>query len=466
LQDNFWTMTLPSLLYALSALVFVQSAPSANHTWIADVKANRASLAGKEVRVEGLVVDIRSTASEARRGLYRLIDESDNEGLLIRTTQLPADGGAYKVRAVVAILQPADGSLLLEEASRKRTDKRSSIPIVLAVLSGTVIVVLTALLIRAARAEREYLVSPPLWLLPNAGPYGKSAPTAPAEPSLTYDPDLEESDRRTRESLKARRRTLVRALSVALISLSVSGAWLVASNPSSSPVPAFILIDANEVVAAAPPPAPVLDTLFADKPVEQRFDSVLSDKPVRRDTAGPRAPAKPAVVPANRRTDTAASTPAPAPAPPAALPPSPLPPSPLPPAPLPPPPPPPPAPNPEEEQRLATGAAAEGISKVVAAINGRTAALLVLVPPELAGDAGRLARFLEFVKGFAPRATLGAVETVVLADDRGEARFAVSFTWRGDFGVERRKTGRFSGVVRRQEGGWRFAGARLLDAIP
>lgn len=463
-------MPWPSLCSLASVLVFVQSAPSANYSWIADVKANRVALSGKEVRVEGLVVDIRSTASEARRGLYRLIDESDNEGLLIRTNQLPADGGAYQVRALLASRQPADGSLLLEEVSRKRTDKRSSIPIVLAVVSGAALLLLTALMLRAVRAEREYLVSPPLWLLPDAGPYGKSAATPAPEPSLTYDPDLEESDRRQREKLKARRRTLLRGLVVAVITLSVSGAWLVAGKPSSSPVPAFILIDANEVVAAAPPPAPVLDTLFADRPVEQRFDSALVEKPVRRDSVGPRAPVKPALVPPTRRTDTAvvAAAPAPAPAPPSPLPASPLPPSPLPPspAPAPAPPPPPPAPSPEEEQRLATGAAAEGISRVVASINGRTAGLPTLIPAELAGDAGRLARFLEFVKGFAPRATLGSVETVVLADDRGEARFQVSFTWRGDFGVERRKTGRFAGVVRRQEGGWRFAGARLLDAIP
>jgi hypothetical protein len=84
----------------------------------------------------------------------------------------------------------------------------------------------------------------------------------------------------------------------------------------------------------------------------------------------------------------------------------------------------------------------------------------------MAGDPGRLERFVGLVKGFAPRASLGTVEPLGLADDLGEVRFTVTFVWRGDFGVERRKAGRFVGVVRRQEGGWRFVGARLLDAIP
>ena len=457
-------MTSPSLLSLASALVLAQSAPSANHTWIADVKANRDSLSAREVRVEGLVVDIRSTASEARRGLYRLIDESDREGVLIRTNQLPSDGGAYRVRTLVAARQPADGSLLLEEISRTRTDKQSSLPILLAILSGTGLVVLIVLTIRAMRAERQYHISPPLWLLPDSGPYGRAA--AGPQPALTYDADLEETDRRQRESLKTRRRTLVRAVVVAVVTLSASGAWLVASKPSTSPVPAFILIDANETVTVPAPPLPILDTVFTDRPIEQRFDSLLSQKPVRRDTVGPRRPPATVAVAPVRRTDTSTVNRGPTQRPDAVLPPAP---APLPPSPVPaaPDPAPPPAPDPEEERRLATGAAAEGISRLVAAINGkRTRELLILLPEEMAGDPGRLERFADLVKGFGPRATLGTVDPLVLADDRGEARFAVSFTWRGDFGVERRKTGRFLGVVRRQEGGWLFEGARLLDAIP
>jgi hypothetical protein len=466
-------MTWSLLFQFASAFALAQGPTSGGQTWIADLKAKRGTPGAGEVRVEGVVVDIRSTASEARRGLYRLIDESDREGVLIRTSELPADGGAYRVRAIVAPQQPADGSLLLEEVSREPVDPRSMIPGLLALASVLAIVVLVILTVKAVRAERQYLVSPPLWLLPDAGPYGKSAPEAATRPLLSYDPDLEEADRRQREALVRRRRTLIRALVLAVATLTVSGAWLMADRPADAPVPAFILIDANEQVAVAPPRS--LDTVFADRPIEQRFDSLLEPRPARRDTVGPRRPSATTSVAPERRSDTSGVNPGPLARPDLVLPPIPAP-SPAPAPAPPPPPPPPPAPvpppappprDPAEERRLAGEALQGGIARVIGAINGKqTAQLLSLLPAALARDPGRLERFLDLVREFAPRATLGTIEAMSLAEDRGEATFAVSFSWRGDFGVERRKAGRFSGVVRRQEGGWRFEGARLLDAVP
>jgi hypothetical protein len=73
---------------------------------------------------------------------------------------------------------------------------------------------------------------------------------------------------------------------------------------------------------------------------------------------------------------------------------------------------------------------------------------------------------MKLLRDFAPRASLGTVEATAASEGGAEARFAVSFSWRGDFGVERRKTGHFLGTARRDESGWRFAGARLLDAVP
>ena len=94
-------MTWSLLLRFASAFALAQGAPSGNQTWIADIKAKRESLAAGDVRVEGVVVDIRSTASEARRGLYRLIDESDREGVLIRTAELPARPACHRPTARV-----------------------------------------------------------------------------------------------------------------------------------------------------------------------------------------------------------------------------------------------------------------------------------------------------------------------------------------------------------------------------
>ena len=107
------------------------------------------------------------------------------------------------------------------------------------------------------------------------------------------------------------------------------------------------------------------------------------------------------------------------------------------------------------------------MTALTAAINARSMAeLAVLLPEALAGDLGRRERFMKLLKDFAPRATLGTVGPATLTEGGAEARFAVNFSWRGDFGVERRKTGHFLGTVRREETGWRFQGARLLDAVP
>ena len=71
-------MTWSLLFRFASAFALAQGEPTGNQTWIADLKARQASLGRGDVRIEGVVVDIRSTASEARRGLYRLIDESEH----------------------------------------------------------------------------------------------------------------------------------------------------------------------------------------------------------------------------------------------------------------------------------------------------------------------------------------------------------------------------------------------------
>src|SRR5690349_22163323 len=104
---------LPILPRLLSALVLA-TGPSAAppHTWIADLKANRAAFAAAEVRLEGDVVELRSTAPGAQRGMYRLVDASDARGVLVRTDGLPSGGGAYRVLARTSAAQPTDSNFV------------------------------------------------------------------------------------------------------------------------------------------------------------------------------------------------------------------------------------------------------------------------------------------------------------------------------------------------------------------
>lgn len=460
-------MPAPPLLGVL--LLLQAAAPAPKHTWIADLKANRATLGRAIITVQGDVVDIRSTSPTAKFGFYRLIDASDPVGLLVRTNNLPKDGGALRLRAIIAAQQPPDGSLLLDEVQRTRSDKRAPTALILLSLSGASLLTLLGLLVRAAIAERRYKVSPPLWLLPDAGPYGKgAAPAGGTAPALKYSPELEEADRRQRERLARRKRELLRLSLGSLALTALSGAWLLLSRPAAAQVPAFIFIEANDLpVPAIIVPVPIADTALALNP-PQAQDSAPSPVPKgRRDSLAPRRDSA-----AGRRggaerpaplSDTVVTAPAPVlipvPAPVAAPPP-------------PPPPPPPAAPSPPPrdpavERSRATEALADAANSLVAAINGRgMPELAVLLPEPIAGDLGRRERFMKLLKDFGPRAALGTLEAPTLTETGAEARFAVNFSWRGDFGVERRKTGHFLGTVRRDESGWRFQGASLLDAVP
>ncbi len=472
-------MMFPSFLSHAGIAVLTAAVTSGpTHTWIADIKAQRNSLMGQEVRLEGEVVDVRSTSPTARRGYYRITDASDPVGVLVRTEQIPIDGGSFRLRAKVAEEQIVTGTLLLHEIERDRTDARPMLPVVAVLGSGLALALLVVLFRRASIDERRFAVAPPLWLLPDAGPYGKALAVGGATPPpLKYDADLEEADQRQRDRLKRRKRGLLQAMVGSLALTGSSTAWVLGTKPAEGQVPAFIFIDSTDpsVAVAAPQPAS-LDTVSAEQGARVGGDSALRETPVtRRDTAqrrsstalaltpkpATRVPDAPPATADTARRDVVAPPPAPSPSP------APVPP----PAPPPPPPPPPeetaPARDPEVDRSRARARLEESAGRLVAAINARRSAeVALLVPESMAGDLGRRDRFLKLVKDLSPKASLGAVEETTVTDDRGEARISIAFAWRGDFGVDKKKTGRLLAVVRREGDGWRFEGARLLDPVP
>jgi hypothetical protein len=104
---------------------------------------------------------------------------------------------------------------------------------------------------------------------------------------------------------------------------------------------------------------------------------------------------------------------------------------------------------------------------VVRAINGRDLATLgALLSTEPVGNSSSRERFLKLVEEFSPRASLDSLGDAIVAGDRGQARFVISLSWRGDFGVSKRKSGRLLAVASHQDQGWRLQGVALLDALP
>lgn len=453
--------------------------PAPPHTWIVDLKANRSRFAAVGVVLEGEVVEFRSTSLGSVRGIYRLVDASDRRGVLVRTGRLPGGGGAYRVLANVAATQPSDSSFVVDEIGRTRLDRPSVVPLLIAVLSGLGVVALAVLLVRVARQERRNLVAPPLWLLPLTGP---SEPTSggiePPRPPLRYEPEVEEAEFRERERLRQRKQHLAFALVTAVAVTVTSGTWAARSFPWSPDVPVFVAVNPGDG-AQLPPAAPEApaDTIAPDEPVVVRLDSVQNRTHLapRNSVSDLKGPPTVAVAPPSRtdsqpKTAPAGSTmvaiPSQAPAPPPAAAPPPRP------APVPP-----PAPSlvepkqpvrsPVDEMARATAILAELAGRLVAAINEQDLTRLeALLPAALAQDAGRRAQFLKLVKEFGPRASLDGIGDSTVAEDRAEATFTLSLSWRGDFGVARKKTGRFLGKIGREGVVWQVEGVSLIDAIP
>ena len=236
-------------------------------------------------------------------------------------------------------------------------------------------------------------------------------------------------------------------------------------------VPAFIFIDANDPAARAARSqqsqggqavivAPDSALLLAlDAP-----PMPAPSHPIQRDTLAGRRKAEPAAA------DTLKAVPV-RDTPPLVEPPQSEPVTPPPVAPPPPPPPPPEtreaARDPDVERARASQSVGAAAARLVAAINAKhMEELSVLLPEVMAGDLGRRERFLKLVREFSPKGSLGPVADATVNDDRGEAGFSIAFAWRGDFGVDRRKNGRFVGIARRRGDDWQFDGAKLLDALP
>jgi hypothetical protein len=480
----------PSFWGVLGAVILSAGQLSGQtQTWIADVKANRDTLAGRDIRIEGEVVDVRSTSPSARRGFYTLSDASDPTGVLVRTEDIPIEGGSFRLLAKIAPDQLVSGTLVLHEVERDQVGARSVLPVLLAAASGLVFVVLLVMLRLAVRAERQYAVTAPLWLLPDAGPYGKPAPTsdgAPVQPTLKYEPELEEADARQQAQLKRRKRSLFQALLGSLVVTGSAAAWVVLSSPAQGQVPAFIFIDSNDtesrtsrnqIASADTALTEAGATIRLDSPavrrppVQARVDTIRREPPPRtvippeiprgvippeiRRPAATTVPVEPEPRPRDTlRTEVVTPPPAPPPPPP-------------PPAPSPPPPAAVPARDPVADRARAQGVIQEAAARLVTAINAkRSEAVALLVPESLAGNLERREKFLKLIRDFGPRATLQSVEEPTMADESGEARVSFAFSWRGDFGVEKKKSGRFVAFVRRDGETWQFDGARLLDALP
>ena len=223
-------------------------------------------------------------------GLYRLVDASDTAGVLVQTADLPANGGAFTVKAKAAPGRPAGQLLTLAEIQRSPIDSRPRAPIAALVVSVLALLVLAVLAVRAIREQRRYLLALPLWLLPYARPTGKADRASDSLPALRYEPELEVADRRQHVRLRNRKRGLLTAMGGAAALTGLSALWVRSTRPTPAMIPTFVLLAAdNSGSPGAPPEAQPLgpDSLVA------RADSGGDQTPTIRIAPPPPAPAVP-----------------------------------------------------------------------------------------------------------------------------------------------------------------------------
>lgn len=455
----------------LAALLAVLSAtPAAAQRSIAELKLSPADARGRTLVLEGEVVEVRALSPRSLQGFYRLLDGTDPLGVLVRTTDLPASGGPFRVEARLSQEVLRDGLLLLDESGRR--DLRAWqwwSALAVAGIGLLALAAIATLYSRAARDERQRRLAPPLWLIP-----AEHDPAAPPQagdlpPLAQIDLGADEEERLELEALATRKRRVLRWAGPGLVLAIAGTAWAGVVWRAEAGQPSFVLLEpvstgtfSAAVPAAAdtpglPPtalPAPDAPTEFAVLPAAP--DSTRLRRP-RRDSV-PVAVAPTAPPPATAPAREAEPVPTPAAPQPAVVTESPAPverPEPVRPEPV--------RPDPAALRRMAESELEGGISRFVAAVVGKQPASAATI---YASSDSRRARFLEFLTQYQPEAAMLGADASTIGETSAEAVFRLSFRWRGDFGVARRKDARFIATARRAGDTWDFESIRLLENLP
>ena len=505
-------MSLRSLLF----LVLVAAAGTARagqaQEPIARVKSAPQDYRDRQIQLEGEVVEIRGLSPRSGRGSYRLIDESDPIGLLVRTANLPESGGPFRVRARLSPELLQDGILLVDELNRDLT-RSPMLPVafLLGALGFLGCLGLTGMYLKARRTERHLRLGPPTWLIPSA----VEEPETPGdhdkgEKPVHFNYRLHYVEQERSSGLEQRKRQLLMGLAGAAVVTATGAGWYAVLRGEDAAKPAFVLTAPAQTLAVATP----RDSMVRDS---QPIPGARRDDTLRVGLAAP-VPVRPAPRPAATDTarrrpprDTAATRPQPAPVQPQAAPfrrdttpfrqdtarvgspvvvvtgaaretpvtsqPAQVQPPPPPPVTAPQPArdtapavrrdtaPPVPPPDPAVLRRAAAAELETGIRRFVAALESKQVGTVAAAFAS-GGDTRRRDQFVDFLRQNSPEATLKGSDQPAVTESSAETSFTVEVRWRAQFGVERKKNARFGATARRSGDGWAFGNIRLLEAFP
>lgn len=184
-----------SLWAALGFAALVpQQTVQAQENQIADIKAFPNRFFNRQVTVRGQATEVVAKSEGLSQGTYRLLDDSDPQGILVRTgAELPVPGRIYTVTGTVAQLASNAAQVGLVEESR--TGERPSWLLAIVILSGISAIVLAVLLWRtlagnAQQAGTRQAVNPVVPVIPPVPtPVVPPAPIIPpAQPTVPFTP--------------------------------------------------------------------------------------------------------------------------------------------------------------------------------------------------------------------------------------------------------------------------------------
>ena len=482
-------MRLPSRFLLLLLLAGFPASRGEAQLRVAQVKSAPQDYRGRPIRLEGEVVEVRGISPRTKNGVYRLVDESDPSGVLIRTKRLPDSGGPFRVEARLSPELLQNGALLLDEIDRD-LDRSPLRPVALLIgilgLAGGGVAF--GLFLKARQTERHLRLGPPMWLIPTAHEAeGASAGEGDAPPPVHFNYRLHYIEQERSTVLERRKRSWM-ALAAGGAVISCAGAGLLfALRQADLATPAFVLITpgGDRAVAGADTVAHVDPATAGRRPDDTlRVGLAAPLSPgfmpaAVRDSLQRRRAAQSDSVRQARQALAAAATPPRETAVTRIAQPAPAVEQPTPAVEQPPPPPPPPVspprdtvvaeakprPDPEAVRRAAARELDGGIQRFMAAIVAKQVGVVGALYPA-AGDAKRRERFLDFLRTAAPGVTLRGTDPPVVNESSAESSFTVAFRWRGDFGVERRKDVHLAAAARRSGDAWVFEGVRLLEAFP
>ncbi len=435
------------------------------------------------IPLSGEVVEVRPATPFSTAGMYRLVDSSNSNGILIRSSHLPSTRGPFRVQAMLSGHSPIDGIQVLDEIDRVAVGQyRRFLPLLIAGLGLVAGLFLLRRYLSAWQDARRLRLGSPTWLIPiQDNPEENATASLGDEVMRRFNYHLDYAERERAETLRRQVRRLAAWPRRNRCSHPL-GSGLVWREPADGArsanfrVPWNHHVDHEAPAPTADPPSPVAHlplvapeklpargvptgTTGEERPARQQA-LAQAVAPATSTTAGPRGRGTPADTSAAvKRQPVVVVTPLPTdttaavkqqplvvvtPPPPAATPAT-------------------PAPDPAALGRAAAVVLLRGAVQEVAAINRADVQEL---RDRSGSSTGWSKEMLGRVQELKPTATIGDVAPPVLTGTDAETRFPVTFLWRGNFGVNRSKTVGFAATARLEGDRWVLVAVWPLEKFP